>query len=668
MPDGFRRVVAMPLDCELVFSAERPVNRLPTMSVAFGRKGRSEMKLFEVPMVLTSLAGLCFSFAADIVPARAAFTFGEPVDHDAAMWFFPNNGIAVGCLSSDDLEMFVGSDLAGGQGSIDIWVLRRASPEEDWGPPENLGPTVNSAGFEVAGSISPDGLELYFISSRPGGYGGNDMYVARRTTRTSPWGLPSSLGPKVNTPYAEAGLSVSSDGLELYFASGRGGPGRVGGIDLYVSTRATTQDLWGDPENLGPAVNSPSWEQVPSLSPDGRLLFFISDRPGGYGDYDIWMTRRASHTAAWEPAVNLGPTINSPDVDLGGCLAPDGSTLYFARGWPDSANQPCKAPIIPILDFNGDAKVDALDMALSEANWQQADPVGDVGPFPWGDGMVDEKDLKVLMGGLMTPGPKASEVPCDVVLSWISPSFADSHDVYLGTSSDQVNNATREDPSGVLVSEGQMETTCNPEGLLEFSQTYYWRVDEIEVVVGSLRPAIFRGPVVSFTTEAYAYPIRNIIATASGSQPDMGPQNTINSSGLDQNDAHSTVGADMWQSAATPGPHWIQFGFDKIHTLHELWVWNSNQVIEPIVGFGAKTARIEYSTDGTAWIALADVPQFARASGRPGYVADTKISFGGVQARYVKLTIEANWGGVSPSTGLSEVRFFYIPEKSTVQP
>ncbi len=279
-------------------------------------------------------------------PAQVDFTFGEPVELDGVMRFFPDAGLVVTCFSSDGLEMFVGSDLGGGQGDFDIWALKRASPQEDWGPPENLGPLVNSAGVEIAGCISPDGLELYFISSRPGSYGGsNDLYVTRRATRTSPWGPPTHLGSKVNTPYAEAGLSVSSDGLELYFSSGRG-PGGMGGLDLYVSTRATTQDPWGDPENLGPGVNGPSWEQVPFLSPDGLLLFFISDRPGGYGDYDIWMTRRANHDTAWEPAVNLGPAINSPEADLGGCLAPDGSTLYFARGWPNSPNKPCKAPII----------------------------------------------------------------------------------------------------------------------------------------------------------------------------------------------------------------------------------------------------------------------------------------------------------------------------------
>jgi len=293
---------------------------------------------------------------SDTRPAQVDFTFGEPVELDGVMRFFPNAGLGVSCFSSDELEMFVNSNHDGGQGIMDIWVLKRASPEEDWGPPENLGPVVNSAGVELGGSISPDGLELYFISSRPGAINNsNDLYVTRRATRTNPWGPPTSLGLKVNTPYAEAGLSVSSDGLELYFASGRGGPEDMGGIDLYVSTRATNQDLWDDPVNLGPAVNSPSWEQVPFLSPDGLLLFFISDRPGGYGDYDIWMTRRASHTAAWEPALNLGPAINSPEVDLGGCRKSilGGAWLRMARpctlpvAGPTARTSPARHPSFP---------------------------------------------------------------------------------------------------------------------------------------------------------------------------------------------------------------------------------------------------------------------------------------------------------------------------------
>jgi hypothetical protein len=227
--------------------------------------------------------------------------------------------------------------------------------------------------------------------------------------------------------------------------------------------------------------------------------------------------------------------------------------------------------------------------------------------------------------------------------------------VYFGTSREEVSAATRDDSLGVLVGQGQTATTYSIASLLQFGRTYYWRIDEV-----GADATIHKGPVLNFTTEAVAYPITtNIIATASSSQPGMGPANTVNGSGLDKNDGHSTDGNAMWLSA-TAKPHWIQFEFDKVYALHELWVWNSNQLIESFVGFGAKTVKVEYSVDGITWTTLEGVPEFARAPGEPGYKPNTTVDFGGVSAKCVKLTIEANWGTVA-QTGLAEVRFFSVP-------
>jgi hypothetical protein len=114
-------------------------------------------------------------------------------------------------------------------------------------------------------------------------------------------------------------------------------------------------------------------------------------------------------------------------------------------------------------------------------------------------------------------------------------------------------------------------------------------------------------------------------------------------------------------------PHWIQYEFDQMYTLHELWVWNSNQMVEPYIGFGARTVKIEYSTDGTKWTPLEGVPEFARATGKAGYAHNTTVNFGGVSAKFVKLSIEKGWG-TTPSVGLSEVRFFQIPDRPAAQP
>ncbi|MBN1362968.1 MAG: protein kinase [Sedimentisphaerales bacterium] len=349
---GFRHVLDLPFDCELVFSAERPVNKIPVFSIAFGQKERCERKLFEIPMVATSLVGLGFLAGLD-APARADVTFGTPVNIQSTFPSLdPTPDEFIDCFSPDGLEVYFESVHKGGQGGIDLWVFTRASVEDDWGPPENLGPIVNTASNDRGASITGDGLELYFASNRPGGYGPVDIYVTRRATRTSPWGPPTNnLGPKVNGSFSNIWPMVSPDGLGLYVSSNR--PGGLGESDLYVSKRATTQDPWGDPVNLGPAVNGPFPELINRLSPNGLLLFFESPRPGGFGQYgDGYVARRASRSAPWQPAVNLGPRVNATPFNwpVG---SPDGSALYIVCDPnDDGSNWTYKVPILPIVDFN----------------------------------------------------------------------------------------------------------------------------------------------------------------------------------------------------------------------------------------------------------------------------------------------------------------------------
>jgi hypothetical protein len=256
------------------------------------------------------------------------------------------------------------------------------------------------------------------------------------------------------------------------------------------------------------------------------------------------------------------------------------------------------------------------------------------------------------------PEPESTDIPRDAVLSWTAGEFANTHDVYVGTSFEDVNNASRTSPGGVLVSQGQTAAGYDAESLFEFGTVYYWRVDEVN---GAPDNTIFKGDVWSFTAEPFAYPIKNVTATASSqSRADAGPQNTVNGSGLNAEDQHSVELTQMWMSG-TAKPHWIQYEFDKVYKLDELWVWNANQIVEPFVGFGAKSVAIEYSADGQTWTALEGAHEFARASGGPSYTANTAIDFGGVTAKFVKLTINSNWGGVAQQMSLSEVRFFYAP-------
>jgi len=260
------------------------------------------------------------------------------------------------------------------------------------------------------------------------------------------------------------------------------------------------------------------------------------------------------------------------------------------------------------------------------------------------------------------PDHEAKDVPRDVTLSWKPGIYADKHDVYFGTNFNDVNDASRTNPLGVLVSQNQEPNSYSPTKVLQWEQTYYWRVDEVNAPPDL---TIFKGGLWQFTVEPFAYPIAgaNITATASSQfSASTGPQNTVNSSGLDAGDLHSTAEIAIWLSSMTGAqPTWIQFEFDSIYRLHQMWVWNCNQLIEPVVGFGIKEAAIEYSVDGVNWTILGTTHQFARAPGTAGYAHNTTVDFSSIVAKYVKITAKSNWGGVLPQYGLSEVRFFYIP-------
>jgi hypothetical protein len=255
-----------------------------------------------------------------------------------------------------------------------------------------------------------------------------------------------------------------------------------------------------------------------------------------------------------------------------------------------------------------------------------------------------------------TPANGSEDVLIAADLAWTPGAYAATHNVYFGPSRDDVGAAN----PAALIAEGlALDVTTLDVGLLDYGQTYFWRVDGVNDTPDG---AVYEGQVWSFTTETYGYPITGVTATASSSQFGMDPQNTVNGSGLNSLDEHSTEALQMWTSTDAK-PHWIRFEFDAVYRLHEMWVWNSNQVIESFVGFGAKDVAIEYSTDGQTWQTLDGVSEFARASGLPTYTANTTVAFDGVQAKYVRLSINSNWG-IAPQAGLSEVRFFYVPVKA----
>jgi uncharacterized protein (TIGR02246 family) len=218
----------------------------------------------------------------------------------------------------------------------DIWYKGTISTLEDTsanvilGTPSNLGPIVNSPSSELTPSISGDGLELYFGSDRPGGYGDSDIWVATRPTTDDKWGEAVNLGPVVNSSAAEGGPTISHDGLTLYFSDFNSPrPGGHGEVDLWVTTRATKDDPWEEPVNLGPTVNSPKNDVDGSISDDGLELYFMSNRSGGYGSYDLWFTTRATTEDDWGTPMNLGPTLNSSNSEHCPSISADGLTLFY---------------------------------------------------------------------------------------------------------------------------------------------------------------------------------------------------------------------------------------------------------------------------------------------------------------------------------------------------
>ena len=255
-------------------------------------------------------------------------------------------------ISADGLNLFLASDRPGGFGSNDLWVAHRRNRNADWESAQNLGPMFDTPSSEAGPELSPDGHWVFFYSGGLGGFANSSdiyvafrqdagdnfgwerpvnlgkgvnsprldadptifvdpntgvvtLYFARLNTRTdfdiytSTRGAdgtfaPAVLVPELSSPYRDTHPTIRRDGLEIFLSSNR--PGSLGLIDLWVSTRPTTNDKWSTPVNLGGTINTASQDRAPYLSDDGLTLLFTSDRSGGFGDNDFYMvTRKIVH-------------------------------------------------------------------------------------------------------------------------------------------------------------------------------------------------------------------------------------------------------------------------------------------------------------------------------------------------------------------------------------
>jgi len=330
------------------------------------------------------VVGIMAVIVFGIEPARADFTFGEPTNTGPTI---SGSSHDIGpSISVDGLSLFFNSTRPGGLGDLDLWMATREAIGEPWGEPVNLGSNINSPNTELGPAISPNGLELYFSRGWDDPY----IFVSKRSSKDAPWGPAVRLDSSINSYNAHA-PEFSSDGLSLYFCSNR--PGGLGGTDIWVTTRAMIGDSWSEPINLGPNVNSFYNDYGPSISLDDRVLFFDSYRAGTQKD-QLWLTVRSNEDDGWESPMILGPQINLSNQEGDAEISPDGSTLYFSF-YTGSADI-YQAKVLPIVDFNGDGIVDAGDMCTIVDHWGGNDSLCDIGPTPFGDGIVDVQDLIAL--------------------------------------------------------------------------------------------------------------------------------------------------------------------------------------------------------------------------------------------------------------------------------
>jgi outer membrane protein OmpA-like peptidoglycan-associated protein len=194
--------------------------------------------------------------------------------------------------------------------------------------PVNLGDSINTRYSEYVNTITTDGSMLFFTRNIPSaelnsGFQEEFFFSKKKDTA---WGRSTNLGQPINTAGNEGGLFISPDGRFLFFAA-CDRPDGVGSCDLYWSRKEDGR--WGTPQNLGPTVNSGTWDSQPSFSGDGKTLYFASKRPGGLGSSDIWKTVLLDEYN-WSEPVNLGDSVNSSKEEMAPFIHPDDQTLYFS--------------------------------------------------------------------------------------------------------------------------------------------------------------------------------------------------------------------------------------------------------------------------------------------------------------------------------------------------
>ncbi len=180
-------------------------------------------------------------------------------------------------ISADGSRMLIYKGDKGG----DIWESIRTNGE--WKEPYKLNNTVNSKWQETSASYSPDGTLLYFVSDRPDGLGGKDIYVSEMQSNGL-WGKEKNLGSQINTPFDEEAVFISADGNTMYFSSK--GHKTMGGYDIFKSQMIDGE--WSEPQNIGFPINTADDDIFFVIDEEGKFGYYSSERAEGYGSQDIY--------------------------------------------------------------------------------------------------------------------------------------------------------------------------------------------------------------------------------------------------------------------------------------------------------------------------------------------------------------------------------------------
>ena len=269
---------------------------------------------------------LALSIAATLQAGSKFTDWSTPTNLGAAVnTSFSDAGPAV---SKNGLSLYFNSVRPGGLGDADLYVSQRSSVGEPWGPPVNVS-VLNSAGIDQAPALSRDDHYLFFATARPGGMGGLDIWVSRRehTHDDFAWETPVPI-TEINSSANDAGPAYfENEGgrPQLYFQSQRAGGA---GLADFYRTELQENGTWSTPPQRVAELSTPFQEQRPSIRFDGLEIVFQSSRPPSAG-FDLWVSTRESVTDAWSDPVRIN-NVNSPQSDAQPYLSGDGMTLYFA--------------------------------------------------------------------------------------------------------------------------------------------------------------------------------------------------------------------------------------------------------------------------------------------------------------------------------------------------